>query len=76
MIIKRVKPEKRDNFFTILFSISQLAIVISIFLSRMESEIPAVNFITGILMGFSIVGNIAFLIRYGQRHRSGQNKTN
>ena len=47
---------------TWLFGLGQICFVISIILSRMEN--PSLAFITGLLMGFSVVVNIAYLIRW------------
>ena len=76
MIIKKVKPQHKDTFFTILFTAAQFAFLTGVILGRLETEIPAVDFITGMLMGFSIVGNLAYLIRFGQKRRIGQQNAN
>ena len=45
-----------------MFSLAQICFVAGIVLSRLD--IPSLAFITGLLMGFSVAVNIAFLIRW------------
>jgi hypothetical protein len=60
MIIKPwIKPENRVRYFTWLGCAAQIALVLGISLERLKN--PALDFLTGLLIGFSIVGNLAFL---------------
>ena len=60
MLIKsHIKPEIREKMFTWLGASAQLALVLGIFLQRLEN--PNLDFATGFLIGFSIVGNLAFI---------------
>jgi hypothetical protein len=60
MIIKsKIKPENRRQLLTALGPLAWLAITLSIFLGRMEN--PDLDFINGFLLGFSIVGNLAYI---------------
>lgn len=53
-------PEERRRYFTILGACAQFALVIGIFLSRLE--LAHLDFFIGMLYGFSMVGNLAYLI--------------
>ena len=67
MIIKSfVKPEVRTKFFTMLGSIAQLTLVLSIILERLA--IPTLDFLSGTLLGFSILGNIAYFIANSRKN--------
>ena len=70
LIAKRT-PEERKKYFTILGAAAQLALVLGIIMGRME--FPNLDFLIGMLYGFSMVGNLAFLIVIGRAHRRGQN---
>ena len=60
MLIKqKIKPEIRMQILTALGPIAWLALVLSIFLGRMDN--PTLDFITGFLVGLSIVGNLAYI---------------
>ena len=60
MIIKSfIKPQDREKFFIRFGGIAQLCFVAAILLGRMED--PRLDFITGLLMGLSMVGNLAFI---------------
>jgi hypothetical protein len=60
MIIKsKITPENRKRYFTILGACAQLSLALAIFLGRMETT--GLDFLIGILYGFSIVGNLAYL---------------
>ena len=54
-----IKIEDRRKYFTWLGYAAQIALVLGIFLGRLEN--PAFDFVNGVLIGFSIVGNLAFL---------------
>ena len=64
-------PEERRRYFTILGAAAQLALVFGIFLGRME--IPNLDFIIGMLYGFSLVGNLAYLVVVVRKGSGGQN---
>ena len=65
MLLKAdLKPEVRKKRITYLGGIAQIALVASIFLSRMD--LPGLDFVEGILLGFSLVGNLVFLINYSE----------
>jgi hypothetical protein len=53
-------PEERKRYFTYLGAAAQIAFVASILLSRLDY--PALDFLEGMLLGFSMVGNLAFLV--------------
>jgi len=70
MIVKSFsRPEDRAKFFNILGGVAQLALIMGIVLQR--SEIPTLNFIAGILMGFSIVGNLVFITVISRKNKIG-----
>ena len=52
-----------------IFAAAQFSLVAGLLLIRLEIRHPAVNFLTGMLLGFSIVGNIAALIKFGRTQR-------
>lgn len=54
-----INPENRVRYFTWLGYAAQIALVLGISLERLEN--PALDFVTGFLIGFSIVGNLAFI---------------
>jgi hypothetical protein len=60
----KLKPhrttEERKRYITILFGAAQIALVIGIFLGRLE--IPNLDFLIGLLFGFSLVGNLAYML--------------
>ena len=63
MIIKSMtKPEDRKKYSIVLGGVAQLALILGIILGRLESPHPALDFISGMLMGSSIVGNLAYLV--------------
>ena len=63
MLIKSlVKLEDRNKYFSMLGGLAQLALVLGIVLGRMAILNPVINFISGVLIGFSFVGNLAYLI--------------
>jgi hypothetical protein len=57
-------PEERKRYFTYLGATAQIAFVTSILLSRLN--IPGLDFLEGMLLGFSMVGNLAFLFFVGR----------
>jgi hypothetical protein len=67
MILSKSKrtPEERKRTITILGATAQLALVLAIALGRME--IPNIDFLIGLLYGFAIVGNLAFLTQVGRK---------
>jgi hypothetical protein len=60
MLLKsNLSPEKRQQYFTWLGAAAQVALVLGILLQRFDS--PGLDFFIGMLIGFSIVGNLASL---------------
>jgi len=60
MLLKaNLSPERRKQYFTYLGAAAQLALVLGILLQRLDN--PGLDFFVGMLMGFSIVGNLAYL---------------
>lgn len=57
-----LKKTYRPEIIRILFPIAQLAFVAAILLGRLDN--PDLSFLEGALMGFAMVGNLAFLIHY------------
>ncbi|MEN8242660.1 MAG: hypothetical protein ABFS17_12110 [Chloroflexota bacterium] len=51
---------------THIFVAAQFAFVVGLLLPRLAPQLPIVDFLTGMLIGFSIVGNIATLIKFGK----------
>lgn len=61
MLIKsNISPEDRHKIFTGLFTAAQIAFVLGMVLSRLDW--PGMDFLEGLLVGFSLVGNLAYLI--------------
>jgi hypothetical protein len=54
-----LSPESRIRLLGALGPLSGLAFVLSIFLERLQD--PNLDFISGFLIGFSIVGNLAYI---------------
>lgn len=61
MLIKSAKLEDRVKYFQWMGGCAQLALVLGIVLSKLDNPHPLVNFASGILIGFSMVGNLAFI---------------
>jgi len=59
MFKSKIKPENRMQMLIALGPLAWLALTSSIFLGRMEN--PNLDFINGFLLGFSIVGNLAYI---------------
>jgi hypothetical protein len=57
-------PEERKRYFTYLGAVAQIAFVAGILLGRLD--IPGLDFLEGMLLGFSMVGNLAFLFFVGR----------
>jgi hypothetical protein len=72
MILSKSKrtPEERKKYVSILGTAAQLALVLGIALGRME--IPNIDFLIGILYGFAIVGNLAFISQVARKESGGQ----
>jgi len=66
-----LSPETRRKYFTWLGAAAQIALVFGILLQRLE--IPALDFFTGMLLGFSIVGNLAFIFTISRLNKFGEN---
>ena len=64
-------PEARRRYLTALGAAAQLALVLGIFLGRLE--IQNLDFLIGMLYGFSMVGNLAFLFVVARRDAGGRN---
>ena len=66
----KIDPEKRIQIIIALGPLAGLAFVLSVFLGRMDN--PDLDFLTGFLTGFSIVGNLAYIFmvtRYMRTNR-------
>ena len=71
MLLKAKRtPEEQKKYLTILGAAAQLALVLGVFLGRMD--IPNLDFLIGMLYGFSMTGNLAFLIMISKAHRRNQ----
>ena len=57
---QNIKPETRLQLLLTLGPVAWLAMSLSTYLGRLEN--PDLDFITGFLAGFAVVGNIAFLV--------------
>ncbi len=55
----KIKAENRMQILIALGPLASLAVVLSIFLGRMGN--PDLDFISGFLIGFSIIGNLAYI---------------
>lgn len=64
-------PEERRRSFTILGAIAQLALVLGILLGRLD--LPNLDFLIGMLYGFSMIGNLAFLVVVVRKGNGGGN---
>ena len=53
-------PEERKRYFTILGACAQFTLVVAIMLGRLD--LPNLDFLIGMLYGFSLTGNLAYLI--------------
>ena len=68
MFIKsKMNPTDRHKFFRILLGVAQIALVLGLLLSRMDVE--GLDFLEGMLIGFSTVGNLAALVYLGRERR-------
>jgi len=63
-----ISPENRHKVFTSLFAAAQIAFVLGMVLSRLDW--PGLDFLEGLLVGFSLVGNLAYLV-YTRKMRRG-----
>ena len=72
MWLSKIKPtpEERQKYFRILGGAAQLALVLAILLGRLE--IPNLDFIIGMLYGFSMVGNLAFITTVSKHNFGGR----
>jgi len=71
MLMKaKLKPETRIQLLTALGPLAWLALILSIFLGRLEN--PDLDFLTGFLVGLSIVGNLAYIIVVTRHLRSNR----
>ena len=69
MLLKsKLSPEDRKTFFSILGGAAQIALVVGLVLGQLE--VPGTDFLQGMLIGFSIVGNLAFLITVSRERNS------
>lgn len=55
----KLTPETRLQLLIALGPLSGLAFIMSVFLGRLEN--PELDFLSGFLIGFSIVGNLAYI---------------
>jgi hypothetical protein len=61
MLIKsNISPKNRQKVFNALFAAAQIAFVLGMVLSRLDW--PGMDFLEGLLVGFSLVGNLAYLV--------------
>ena len=60
MIIAKRKAEEEAHYYRLLGAFAQLALVAAILLGRFGPT--GFDFLIGLLYGFSMVGNLAFLI--------------
>lgn len=68
MLIKsNISPEERHKVFTTLFAAAQIAFVLGMVLSRLDW--PGMDFLEGLLVGFSLVGNLAYLVNIRNMRR-------
>jgi hypothetical protein len=68
MFIKsKISPNDRHKFFRILLGVAQIALVLGLLLSRLDVE--GLDFLEGMLIGFSMVGNLAALVYMGRDRR-------
>jgi len=69
MLLKtKQTPGRRQKTLVYIGGIAQFAFVVSIMLSRLN--IDGLDFLEGLLLGFSIVGNLAYLFFTSRRSRS------
>ncbi len=69
MIKLLVKPKDQARFFTWLGAISQIAFALAILLGRVSN--PVLDFWAGALLGFSLVGNLAYLYNVRRKKHGG-----
>ena len=62
-----IEPENRVRYFTWLGCAAQIALVLGISLEWLNN--PTLSFLSGILIGFSLVGNLAFLVTISRTHQ-------
>lgn len=67
---KQTPEDIRRRFITI-GGFAQIALVLGVILSRLD--LPNLDFLIGILYGFSAVGNLAYLAMVGKHNIGGQN---
>ena len=68
MLIKSaIKSEAQAKYFTVLGGAAQLALAGGILLERLSRTYPALDFIAGMLIGFSLVGSLAYLIYFSKK---------
>jgi hypothetical protein len=74
MSIKSIKQRIgiRPNYQT-LIAIGQLSLAAGIILARFAPQLPWLNFIEGMLIGVSIVTNLAGLVLFGRQQREKGN---
>jgi hypothetical protein len=62
-----IKKQYRPNLLRTLLPMAQVAFVVSILLER--SGNPAFDFLSGMLMGFAVAGNLGYLINYRREQK-------
>jgi hypothetical protein len=79
MIIRRLKPEQQKQATWILFISAQIAFIVAMILDRLTftwftSLLPAntLDFISGILTGYAMIGMLVFLASTGKLMRSSK----
>jgi hypothetical protein len=71
-MITKIKSRYRSRLKPFLGPLAQLAFVAAIVMDRLGD--PSLSFVTGILMGFSVVGNIMFLYTSARSLRGSTGK--
>jgi hypothetical protein len=54
---------------TQIVAAAQFSLAAGLILGRLDLQLPLLDFLEGMLIGFSIVGNIAGLVKFGQERR-------
>jgi hypothetical protein len=70
LLKSNLSPEKRKQYFTWLGAAAQLALVLGILLQQLDN--PGLDFFTGMLIGFSIVGNLATLYVFSRSQKENR----
>jgi hypothetical protein len=63
-------PEMRRRYFTTLSACAQLTLFLGVAMSRLT--IPDLDFVIGVLYGFSMAGNLALLVMVVRNQNGGR----